>query len=74
MGPPRSRRPRNPTAHLDQANDLSAWNIVAIHRDRFLVQARDLDAWFSAGAPSAASVQQARADFGRLIVSPEDLD
>jgi hypothetical protein len=62
------------SAHLDQANDLSAWSIVAVARDRFLVQARDLDAWFTTGAPSAAIVEQARADFGRLIISPQDLD
>ncbi|MFD9686802.1 hypothetical protein ACFWXO_13705 [Kitasatospora sp. NPDC059088] len=61
------------SAHLDQASDLSDWQITEVHKDRFLVEAPDPAAWFGPGGPAAAVIEQARADFGQLIVTGRDL-
>ncbi|MEV7775425.1 hypothetical protein [Kitasatospora sp. NPDC086791] len=60
-------------AHLDQASDLSGWQVTEVHTDRFVVEAQDSAAWFGPDGPSAAVIEQARNDFGQLIVTGRDL-
>lgn len=58
-------------AHLDLANDLTGWDITDLPGDRYLVQARNLTAWFGQGLPDADTVAAARADFGEMILTPK---
>ncbi|MDH6128856.1 hypothetical protein [Kitasatospora sp. GP82] len=55
-------------AHLDRAEDLSGWSVTEIRPDRFLVEDRNPDAWFSPDGPDPELVERARRDFGRLII------
>lgn len=55
--------------HLEKANDLSAWSVEEIRADRFLVQSKDLPAWWDNVEPPAELLEQARADFGEMVMT-----
>ncbi len=68
------------SGHLDHARDLSNWLITEVATDRFLVQAKDLTPWLATHdknawqryeSPDPATVAQARADFGDMILTEE---
>ena len=73
-------------AHLQHAHDLTDWTIEEIAPGRHLVTARDLDPWLVApgpihprnpwrfSPPPAALIDKARADFGDMITSPQQMD
>lgn len=54
--------------HLGAAHDLSAWRTTPLPGGRALVEAPDLATWYGDDPPSEATLAQARADFGDLIV------
>ena len=56
-------------AHLAKASDLSAWDVEEVAPDRHLVQARDLTPWFSGSLPQPDALDQARRDFGDMILT-----
>lgn len=53
--------------HMARVTDVTAWNVTPVG-DRYLVEARDLTAWFNPDGPSESIVEAARADFGAAIV------
>jgi len=64
--------------HLALAHDLSGWIVEPLGSDRYLVQAKDLHAWFPAEddqpiwygwAVDDHTLDKARADFGNLILT-----
>jgi hypothetical protein len=66
--------------HLDRALDLTDWTVEEVAPDRYLVRARDLAAWFAVSDseevrferfPAPALLDQARADFGPMILTRE---
>lgn len=57
--------------HLDKAADLSAWTVTPAGPGRYLVEAPHLAEWFKADGPAEATLAQARADFGQMIVPSE---
>lgn len=77
-------------AHLERANDLSAWDITPLGGGRHIVAARDLEAWYrpvhdqsleysecthDAFLPSDPhTLAQARDDFGDMILTPEIIE
>lgn len=56
-------------AHLAKATDLNAWEVEEVAPDRHLVQARDLRPWFSGPLPQPDALDQARRDFGDMILT-----
>lgn len=60
-------------SHLERANDLSGWSIESLGHGRHLVQARDLAAWFAHPEPEPDVLNQARTDFGDMILTFADL-
>lgn len=54
--------------HLSAAHDLTRWRTTPLPGGRALVEAPDLAAWYGDDPPSEATLAQARADFGDLIV------
>ncbi|MGO4341748.1 hypothetical protein [Pedococcus sp. 2YAF34] len=70
------------SGQLDRAADLGAWTVQEVAPDRWLVQAHDLEAWYQPPDESAwgqgrfpdpGLVEQARRDFGELVIRPEAL-
>ena len=59
--------------HLAQARDLSSWNIQELGHGRHLVEAADLTAWYSTPLPDQEVVDQARHDFGDMILTKETI-
>lgn len=57
--------------HLTRARDLSAWNIQELGHGRYLVEADDTTPWYSTPLPDQDVVDQARADFGDMILTKE---
>lgn len=55
--------------HLDNARDLSRWNITDLGHGRHLVEAPDLTPWYSTPLPDPNIVEQARHDFGAMILT-----
>jgi hypothetical protein len=60
-------------AHLAAARDLSRWLVTDLGHDRYLVEAADLTAWFATERPDPMTVEQARADFGPMILTRETI-
>lgn len=65
-------------SHLEKANSLSGWRTKDLGNDRYLVEAPDLDPWFTGvedvnywgfRLPEPAVLEQARADFGSMILT-----
>jgi hypothetical protein len=61
-------------AHLSRANDLASWHVISVAPDRYLVQARDLDPWFTTEEPDPDLVRTARHDFDGALINRETLD
>jgi hypothetical protein len=57
--------------HLARVNDLGGWRVDEIAPGRFLVQARDLAAWYAEPIPDPAVLDRARRDFGDAVMSRE---
>jgi hypothetical protein len=57
--------------HLSRARDLSAWNIQELGHGRYLVEAEDPTPWYSTRLPDQEVVDQARYDFGDIILTKE---
>jgi hypothetical protein len=55
--------------HRSRARDLSSWNIRDLGHDRYLVEAEDLTAWYSTPLPDQDILDQARHDFGDMILT-----
>lgn len=61
-------------AHLERAHDLSAWSLTDLGHGRHLVEAPDLEPWYGGDRPDEATLAQARADFGEMILTPEIIE
>jgi hypothetical protein len=59
--------------HLDRVADLSGWTVTHVAAGRTLVEAPDLAAWLRPGGPAPTVLAHARADFGRALVSVDDV-
>jgi hypothetical protein len=57
--------------HLTRARDLSTWNIQGLGHGRYLVEADDTTPWYSTPLPDQDVVDQARHDFGDMILTKE---
>ncbi len=57
--------------HLERAHDLSTWTTTEIGPDRYLVEAPDLAPWYSEFLPDGAVVDQARRDFGNMLLTKD---
>jgi hypothetical protein len=56
--------------HLEHVKDLSGWVSTRLDGGRFLVEARDLGAWYE-GVPDPDLLAAARVDFGGIIFTAE---
>jgi hypothetical protein len=61
-------------AHLRHANDLSDWLIEPLGGGRYLVGAQDLEPWYATLDPDPATLAKARADFGKMILTPQSVE
>jgi hypothetical protein len=61
--------------HLAKARDLSRWQVTSPAPGRWLVVAKDLERWFTDGRSEVEQeiLDQARADFGGMILDPDVL-
>lgn len=57
--------------HLENSRDLSDWKISELGRHRYLVEARDLEPWYSDSLPSVEVLAQARSDFEGALLTRE---
>jgi hypothetical protein len=53
---------------------MSGWAISEVAPDRYLVEAADLAPWYARPQPDAATLAQARADFGDMIITDKNID
>lgn len=74
--------------HLSLAHDLSSWNVTELTDGRYLVEAKDLEAWFGVSeianplspqlprikVPVPEIVTRARTDFGKMIVTADQIE
>lgn len=58
--------------HLERATSLTDWRTTQIG-DRYLVEARDLDAWYAEDDHDAEVLARARDDFGDMIITQAEL-
>lgn len=57
--------------HLDRTSDLTSWVTTDLGDDRHLVEARDLEPWFSEPKPDEAILTTARRDFGAALLTSD---
>jgi hypothetical protein len=57
--------------HLANVHDLSRWTITDLGHGRHLVEHPDLAAWYANPYPEPDVVDQARRDFGSMILTKE---
>jgi hypothetical protein len=55
--------------HLGHATDLSDWVIEPLGGGRHLVQAKSLEPWYATIDPDPKTLEKARADFGKMILT-----
>ena len=60
--------------HLGHANDLSDWVIEHLGGGRHLVRAKDLEPWYANIDPDPETLVKARADFGKMILTPQTVE
>ncbi len=60
-------------AHLDHVQDLAGWTVTEVGSGRYLVEADDLAAWCGPGGPPEDVLAQARAAFGAVLATSDDL-
>jgi hypothetical protein len=58
-------------AHLAKAHDLTRWSVTDLGHGRHLVEAPDLAPWYAAPLPEPTVVEQARHDFGAMLLTLE---
>lgn len=61
-------------AHLERVGDLSGWVTTRLEGDRYLVEARDLRAWFDASVPDPVAQAAARDDFAGIILTADFME
>ncbi|MGW2836948.1 hypothetical protein ACWCWD_04010 [Streptomyces sp. NPDC001493] len=59
--------------HLARVADLSQWTVTYVTPGRALVESPDLAEWLRPAGPAPSVLDRARADFGRALVSAEDV-
>ncbi len=59
--------------HLERANDLSGWQVSTFDQHHYLVQAPDLEPWYSQTEPNPDVLEAARTDFGDMIMTKDSL-
>ncbi|HET6209034.1 MAG TPA: hypothetical protein VFD94_01550 [Jatrophihabitans sp.] len=59
------------TAHLDNAHDLSDWQITDLGHGRHLVRAADLAPWYAQPLPEPDTLARARADFAGALLTKQ---
>ncbi len=59
--------------HLERARELAEWQIEGLGAGKYLVTHRDLAAWYSSAEPDADVLARARADFGSMIATVDDI-
>jgi hypothetical protein len=59
--------------HLARAHDLANWNITDLGSGRHLVETTDFEPWYATDVPDPDVVEQARHDFGAMILTAEDI-
>jgi len=57
--------------HLTRAHDLSNWIVSDLGHGRHLIEATDLEPWYSGPLPNPDVVNQARRDFGSMILTKD---
>lgn len=57
--------------HLGRAHDLSEWRISELGHGRYLVEAPDLEPWYSRAVPDPGVLEQARHDFGAMLLTED---
>jgi hypothetical protein len=61
-------------AHLEHANDLSGWVIEPLGVGKHLVAAKNPERWYANPDPDPETLMKARADFGKMILTPEIIE
>jgi hypothetical protein len=61
-------------AHLERARDLSAWTITSLGHGRHLVEAPDLEPWYAGRTPEPDVLEQAREDFGPMLLTEQVIE
>ena len=61
-------------SHLKHANDLSDWVIDPLGGGRHLVAAKNPERWYANPDPDPETLLKARADFGKMILTPETVE
>ncbi|MGV8849341.1 MAG: hypothetical protein ACOH16_07325 [Propionibacteriaceae bacterium] len=57
--------------HLARAHDLSDWQVTQVSPDRYLVDAADLEPWFTGERTDPDVYAKAEHAFGRMLVTSE---
>jgi hypothetical protein len=60
--------------HVASAHDLGSWRQTELGNGMTLVETEDLLAWHDRETPEESTIAKARADFGRMILTQEDVD
>jgi hypothetical protein len=60
--------------HVERLGDLSGWVTTRLDGDRYLVEARDLGAWFEGPTPDPATQAAARRDFAGIIMTADFME
>jgi hypothetical protein len=60
--------------HVARAHDLSDWEVTQVSSDRYLVEAHELDPWFTGARTDSDVYDKAVRDFGRMLVTPETVE
>jgi len=58
-------------AHLAKAHDLTGWLVTDLGHGRHLVEAADLAPWYANPLPDRGVLDQARHDFGPMILTED---
>jgi len=59
--------------HLANAKDLRAWRSTALNEELSLVEAEDLVRWYDGEEPQREVIENARGDFGEMILTIEEV-
>lgn len=57
--------------HLERVPDQSAWKVTELSHNRYLVEHRDLSAWYANTLPGEEVRTAARADFAPILLTRE---
>jgi len=59
---------------MERLGDLSDWTTSRLEGDRYLVEARDMGAWFDGPTPEPAVQAAARTDFAGVILRADFME